>query len=80
LPVKNLSKDKGCTKKYLDCPKISKKTRASLRSSTKAKFVYRKPPDAVDYAYVLMQTRPVFSAIAKSDLDAQEIDTPQDKV
>jgi hypothetical protein len=39
-----------------------------------------KPADAVDYAYVLMQTKPAFAAIKKIDLKATEIDTERDKV
>jgi len=39
-----------------------------------------KPADAVDYAYVLMQTKPSLAAIKKTDLKATEIDTDRDKV
>jgi hypothetical protein len=39
-----------------------------------------KPADAVDYAYVLMQTKPAFAAVKKTDLKATEIDTERDKI
>ncbi len=39
-----------------------------------------KPADAVDYAYVLMQTKPALAGIKKTDLKATEIDTERDNV
>ena len=39
-----------------------------------------KPQDAVDYATVLMQTKPALAAIPKTDLHAEEVDTAKDKV
>ncbi len=39
-----------------------------------------KPQDAVDYASVLMQTKPALTLIPKADLRAEEVDTAKDKV
>jgi hypothetical protein len=39
-----------------------------------------KPTDAIDYASVLMQTKPELAKIPKTSLEAKEIDTADDKI